>query len=101
VPSAIGDFLILSAIRDTGGTAVAVTDEALLAEQSACATTEGVLMCPEGAATLAAVTQLRESGWLTGKEEVVALNTGTNLKYPHTATFAHPPHLPKNATLPL
>ena len=101
VPAALGDFLILSAIRDTNGTAVAVDDEDILSEQTACAATEGVLMCPEGAATLAAVSQLRKIGWLTGSEEVVVLNTGTNLKYPHTANHADPPRLPKNAPLPL
>jgi threonine synthase len=101
VASAIGDFLILSAIRDTGGTAVAVDDADILAEQAACAATEGVLMCPEGAATLAAASQLRSSGWLDGSEEVVVLNTGSDLKYPHTATYDEPPLLAKDAELPL
>jgi threonine synthase len=101
VASALGDFLILSAIRDTGGTAVAVDDADILAEQAACAATEGVLMCPEGAATLVAVSKLRESGWLDGSEEVVVLNTGSDLKYPHTTQYPEPPLLAKNATLPL
>jgi threonine synthase len=101
VASALGDFLILSAIRDTDGTAIAVTDEEILAEQAVCATTEGMQMCPEGAATLAAVSQLRASGWLDGTEEVVVLNTGSNLKYPHTARYDDPPVLANNATLPL
>lgn len=99
VASAIGDFLILSAIRDTDGTAIAVDDKDILAEQAACAATEGVLMCPEGAATLAAVKQLRQSSWLTGDEEVLVLNTGSNLKYPHTTPYEAPPVLAKNATL--
>ncbi|MFL6123087.1 threonine synthase [Actinophytocola sp.] len=101
VASAIGDFRILSAIRDTGGTAVAVDDVDILAEQTACAMAEGVLMCPEGAATLVAVAQLRESGWLDGSEEVVVLNTGSDLKYPHTARYDEPPLLAKDAVLPL
>ncbi len=101
VPSAIGDFLMLSAIRDTDGTAIAVDDAELLAAQAACAGTEGVLMCPEGAATLAAVARLRESGWLDGSEEVVVLNTGSDLKYPHTASYDEPPVLAKDAELPL
>jgi threonine synthase len=101
VASALGDFLILAAVRDTGGTAIAVDDADILASQAACAATEGVLMCPEGAATLTAVEQLRASGWLDGSEEVVVLNTGTDLKYPHTATFAEPPLLAKDAVLPL
>jgi len=101
VASAIGDFLILSAIRDTDGTAVAVDDADILAEQAACAAAEGVLMCPEGAATLAAVSQLRSSGWLDGSEEVVVLNTGSDLKYPHTAKYDEPPLLAKDAVLPL
>jgi threonine synthase len=101
VPSAIGDFLMLAAIRDTDGTAIAVDDAELLAAQKACAATEGVLMCPEGAATLAAVARLRDSGWLDGSEEVVVLNTGSDLKYPHTAEYADPPVLAKDAELPL
>jgi threonine synthase len=100
VASAIGDFLMLSALRDTDGTAVAVDDADILAQQAAAAT-EGVLMCPEGAATLAAVAQLRESGWLAGSEEVVVLNTGSDLKYPHTARYEQPPVLGKDAALPL
>ena len=101
VPSAIGDFLMLSAIRDTDGIAVAVSDADILAAQAACATAEGMLMCPEGAATLAAVAQLRGGGWLDGSEEVVVLNTGSDLKYPHTARYDEPPLLGKDAVLPL
>jgi threonine synthase len=101
VASAIGDFLMLSAIRDTDGTAIAVDDADILAEQATCAATEGVLMCPEGAATLAAVAQLRESGWLDGSEEVVVLNTGSDLKYPHATRYDEPPLLGKDTVLPL
>ncbi|MET0135721.1 MAG: threonine synthase [Kibdelosporangium sp.] len=101
VPSALGDFLILRAVRDTGGIAIAVDDEEILAAQAACAATEGMLMCPEGAATLAAVEQLRAGGWLSGHEEVLVLNTGSGLKYPHTAVMAEPPLLAKDAVLPL
>ncbi len=100
VPSALGDFLILSAVRDTGGTAIAVDDEDILAEQARCAAVEGVLMCPEGAATLVAVSRLRSAGWLDGSEEVVVLNTGSDLKYPHTATYDEPPLLAKDGVLP-
>jgi threonine synthase len=57
-------------------------------------------MCPEGAATLAAVSQLRAGGWLSGDEEVVVLNTGSALKYPHTAEIAEPPFLAKDSVLP-
>lgn len=85
VPKALGDFLVLDAVRSTGGTAVAVTDGELLAAQAALARDEGSWVCPEGAACFAAVAQLRESGWLTGTEEVVVLNTGTGLLYPDTA----------------
>jgi threonine synthase len=85
VPKALGDFLILDAVYDTGGTAVAVSDDELLAEQRTLAETEGTFVCPEGAACFAAVRRLRESGWLSGGEEVVVLNTGTGLKYPFAA----------------
>jgi threonine synthase len=101
VSSALGDFLILNAVRDTNGTAIAVDDKDMLASQAACAESEGVLMCPEGAATLTAVEQLRARGWLDGSEEVVVLNTGSDLKYPHTATLPDPVVLAKDAVLPL
>jgi threonine synthase len=84
VPKALGDFLVLQALYATGGAAVAVTDEALLAAQREVARLEGSLICPEGAAGFAAVRQLRASGWLSGSDEVVVLNTGTGLIYPET-----------------
>ena len=64
VPKALGDFLVLDAVRETGGTAVAVDDDALLADQREIARLEGSLICPEGAACVTAVRQLRQSGWL-------------------------------------
>jgi threonine synthase len=82
VPKPLGDKLILEALYATEGTAIAVTDEATVAEQSRCARLEGAFICPEGAAALAAVPQLRESGWLGADEEVVVLNTGAGIKYP-------------------
>ena len=90
VPKALGDFLILDAIYDTGGTAVAVDDEALLAAQELCARLEGAFVCPEGAAAFAAVRLLRKDGWLAEDEEVVVLNTGAGIKYPDTVTVTVP-----------
>ena len=83
VPAPLGGALILAALRATGGTAVAVTDADLLAAQARLARTEGTWICPEGAAGIAAVAQLRESGWLSERDEVVVLNTGAGLKYTH------------------
>jgi threonine synthase len=84
VPKALGDFLVLDALYATGGTAAAVTDEELLADQRMVAHLEGALICPEGAACFAAVRQLRKTGWLSETDEVVVLNTGTALIYPET-----------------
>ncbi|MCG8920812.1 pyridoxal-phosphate dependent enzyme [Actinokineospora sp. PR83] len=84
VPKPLGDFLILRAVRETGGTAVSVTDEELLATQLDLAAAEGTFVCPEGAACFAALARLRESGWLGESERVVVLNTGTGIKYPDT-----------------
>jgi threonine synthase len=84
VPKALGDFLVLQAIAETDGCAVAVDDEAILAEQHRLAQLEGAFICPEGAATFAAVRRLREAGWIEAGEQVVALNTGLGLKYPET-----------------
>ena len=90
VPKALGDFLVLQAVRESGGTAVAVSDERLLAEVAALATSEGAWICPEGAACMAAARELRESGWIGEGERVVVLNTGTGLKYPDTVSVDVP-----------
>lgn len=100
VASALGDFLILSALRDSKGTAIAVDDREILQEQAACAASDGLLMCPEGAATLAAVRRLRADGWLDGDEEVLVLNTGSALKYADTLQVGEPPRLLRDADLP-
>ena len=84
VPAAVGDFLILNAVRESGGTALAVSDEDLLAAQKNMAMSEGVLACPEGGATLAALQQLLSSDWIAPDERVVLFNTGTGIKYPES-----------------
>jgi threonine synthase len=100
VPKALGDFLVLRAVRATGGTAVAVSDEALLAEQHQLAADEGAFICPEGGACLAAVRHLREGGFLSSADQVVILNTGAGLKYPDTVTV-RAPVLPADGVIPL
>jgi len=99
VPKALGDFLVLQAVRESGGTAVAVTDEEILAEVTTLATDEGAWVCPEGAACFVAARQLRASGWIGRDEEVVVLNTGTGLKYPDTVTV-DVPTLPRDGAVP-
>ena len=84
VPKALGDFLVLEALYATSGTAVAVADEVLLADQGECARLEGLFICPEGAAAVSAVRQLRAQEWLDESDVVVVLNTGTGLKYTTT-----------------
>jgi threonine synthase len=96
VPKALGDFLVLDAVRSTGGTAVAVSDDALLAAQRDLARDEGVWVCPEGGACFAAIARLRESGWLHEADEVVVLNTGSGLLYPDTIAV-DVPTLPADA----
>ncbi len=81
VPRPLGDFLILRALRETGGTAVAVPDETIAVTMELAGAAEGMVVCPEGAAALAAAERLRRDGWI-GEEEVVAVfNTGTGLLY--------------------
>jgi len=99
VPKALGDFLVLDAVRSTGGTAIAVTDDELLAAQRALARDEGTWICPEGAACFAAVGQLREAGWLSAGEDVVVLNTGTGLLYPDTVAV-DVPTVPRDGAIP-
>jgi threonine synthase len=82
VPSPLGDELILDALSGTGGTAIAVDDDEMLADLREFGAREGLLMCPEGAACLTATKQLRANGWISEDDEVVVLNTGSALKYP-------------------
>ena len=81
VPSAVADFLMLRALRDSGGTAIAVSEEAIARAGRELARTEGVFASPEGAACWAAATALRESGWLEPGTRTVLFNTGGWYKY--------------------
>jgi threonine synthase len=101
VPKALGDFLVLDAVRSTGGTAVAVTDEDLLADVALAGRLEGLFLCPEGAATVTAARQLRESGWIGPTDDVVLLNTGSGLIYPETVPVTGVPVLAADADLDL
>ncbi len=82
VPSPFADTLILDAIRSTHGTAVAVSEEDMLDAMVELSASEGCLVCPEGAATLAALRQLRTSGEIAADTRVVLYDTGSGLKYP-------------------
>jgi threonine synthase len=82
VPQAIGDFLILRAVRESGGFAIAVSDEAIAAGLEEVAREEGFLMCPEGAATYAAYKQSLADGRVKPGEQAVLFNCATGLKYP-------------------
>jgi threonine synthase len=81
VPKAIGDFLILDALRSSGGAAVAVSDEELLAAVGEMGAAEGVFAAPEGAACLPALRELIGRGEVNGDERVVLFNTGAGVKY--------------------
>ncbi len=82
VPAAIGDFLILRAVRESGGFAIAVHDGAILAAVDEVAKQEGLLLCPEGAATWAAYKEALSDGRVSAQDRVVLFNCATGLKYP-------------------
>ncbi|MFN3238157.1 MAG: threonine synthase [Pseudomonadales bacterium] len=82
VPVAIGDFLILDAIRASDGTAIAVSDAQIVEAQQTIAREEGLMLCPEGAATAAALQQAVSDGVVTDTDTVVLFNCATGLKYP-------------------
>ncbi len=86
VPKALGDFLVLDALDTTGGTALAVSDVDLLADVRLVGRLEGLLLSPEGAATVTAARTLRRTGWIGADEEVVLLNTGSGLLSPDTVS---------------
>ena len=81
VPAAFADRLILRALRESGGTAVAVSDDEIPAAQQQLAQAEGVFAAPEGAATVAGLPRLIAGGWVRPDERIVLFNTGTGLKY--------------------
>ncbi len=83
VPVAIGDFLILRAIRASQGTALSVSDAEMLEYTNLLGATTGIFAAPEGGACLAAQVKLLESGWIKPHEQVVLFNTGTGIKYAH------------------
>ena len=82
VPQAVGDFLILRAVRESGGFAIAVDDEAIADALAEMALVEGLLLCPEGAATYAAYKQSLADGRISRNDQVVLFNCATGLKYP-------------------
>lgn len=100
VPKALGDFLILQALYETGGCAIAIEDADLLADLTRMGELEGSFICPEGAATVTAARRLRETGWIRETDRVVLLNTGTGLIYPETVSVS-PPVLEPDDSLPL
>ncbi len=82
VPAAVGDFLILRAVRESGGFAIAVTDEHIMQARDEVARKDGFLLCPEGAATFAAWQSALASGQVGKDERVILFNCATGLKYP-------------------
>ena len=81
VPSAIGDFMILDAVRQSGGCAIAVDETRLLEWMQLAAASEGVAVCPEAAACVGATEQLAKQGWIRPDDRVVVFNTGAAQKY--------------------
>jgi threonine synthase len=88
VPSARGDVLMLRALRESRGGAVAVSDDAMRRAVLEIGAREGIHCAPEGGATLAALVKLVETGRVSPSETVVLFNTGTGLKYPPPAIEA-------------
>jgi threonine synthase len=84
VPRALGDFLILRALRQSRGAAIAVSDAELVQGVKDAAAHEGLFMCPEGGACVAALRKLRAQGHLSPDDTIVAFNTGTGFKYVET-----------------
>jgi threonine synthase len=90
VPKPLGDFLVLQAVRESGGTAIAVSDEEMLTAGVQLATDEGIYAAPEGAACVAAAAQLLASGFLKPTDRMVLYNTGSGLKYPEAYATRFP-----------
>ena len=81
VPAAVGDFLILRAIRESRGSAIAVSDEEIIHYSKVMAGSQGIFPAPEGGATLAALVKLQQLKKIDAGEQVVLFNTGSGHKY--------------------
>ena len=92
VPKALGDFLVLRAVRESNGIAVSVNDEEMIDAGIQTATTEGIFPAPEGGACVAAVRDLLRSGFLKPDDQVVIFNTGSGLKYLEAYSTRFPRH---------
>ncbi len=90
VPKPLGDFLVLRAVRESGGTAVAVPDAALIDAGIRLAGEEGLFVAPEGAACVAAAERLIREGFLKADDRIVIYNTGSGLKYPEAYGAKYP-----------
>ena len=92
VPKPLGDFLVLRAVRESGGTCIAVSDRATLEAGAKIAALDGIFAAPEGAACFAALEQLFDSGFLKRDERIVVYNTGAGVKY----LEAYSTHFPRD-----
>jgi threonine synthase len=90
VPKPLGDFLVLNAVRESGGTAIAISDEEMMNAGVQLASEEGIFAAPEGAACVAAAQKLLESGFLKQTDRMVLYNTGSGLKYPEAYSTRFP-----------
>jgi len=90
VPAAVGDFMILDAVRESGGTGVAVEEDRILGWMRQGIAAEGISFCPESAACIGAAEKLAASGWLRPDERIVLFNCAGSQKYPHLARLELP-----------
>jgi len=90
VPKPLGDFLVLQAVRESGGTAMAVSDDEMLEAGVQLASDEGIYAAPEGAACVSAAQKLLASGFLQPTDRIVLYNTGSGLKYPEAYSTRFP-----------
>lgn len=90
VPKALGDFLVMDAIYESGGRAVAVSDDEIMADLRRTAELEGMFVCPEGAATVAALRKLVDDDYLGADDNVMIMNTGSGLKYSYVVDLDLP-----------
>jgi threonine synthase len=81
VPKALGDFLVLQIVRESGGTAIAVSDDEMMNASEALASDEGLFVAPEGGSCIAALKKLRQSGFLRKNDRILIYNTGSGYKY--------------------